>query len=117
MQTLRWFNVALRGLMELGIVIAFGYWGWSAGATSATKIALGAAAPLVMFGIWGAVDFRKAGKAAEPLRLVEELVISGLAALALASAGQRALAWILAAIPVVHHALVVACGDTLLKRR
>jgi hypothetical protein len=25
---LKWFNVALRGVMEFGIVIALGYWGF-----------------------------------------------------------------------------------------
>jgi len=33
-------------------------------------------------GFWGAVDFHQAGRLAEPLRLVQELAISGLAAVA-----------------------------------
>jgi hypothetical protein len=39
-------------------------------------------APLVGFGFWGAVDFHQAGRFAEPLRLIQELAISALAAVA-----------------------------------
>ena len=111
----RSLNVALRGGLEAGVVSALAYWGVHAADGTAGKVLLGIAAPAVGFGIWGAVDFRWFGRYAEPLRLTEELVISGLAAAALAVAGQPALAVGLAALSVVHHALVYALGDRLLK--
>jgi hypothetical protein len=52
---------------------------------------LSIAARLLGLGFWSAVDFRQAGRMAEPLRLIQELVISGLAAVALYAAGQPAL--------------------------
>jgi len=114
--TFKWFNIGLRGLMELGIVIAFGYWGYKTGDGTGTKILLGIGAPLIGFGFWGLVDFRNAGSLAEPLRLIQELVISGLAALAWYVSGQHTLGWALGIVSVVHHVLVYALGDTLLKR-
>jgi len=113
---IRWFNVALRGAMEAGVVLGLAWWGYVAGSAPPTKIALAIGAPLVGFGFWGAVDFRRAGAMAEPLRLTQELVISGLAALALYAVGEPLLGWTLAGISLVHHALVYGLGDRLLKR-
>ena len=85
--TLRWLNVGLRGIMEAGIVVAFAIWGYHA-ASGVMAIVLAIAVPVLGFGFWGAVDFHQAGTMGEPLRLTQELVISGLAALALYAAGQ-----------------------------
>ncbi len=85
---LKWCNVALRAIMEMGIVVALGYWGYQTGKSMTAKILLGMGAPVLGFGVWGAVDFRQAGTLAEPLRLFEELIISGLAAVAWYTAGR-----------------------------
>lgn len=113
--TLKWFNVGLRGVMELGIVIALGYWGYKTGEGTTMKILLSIGAPLIGFGFWGLVDFRNAGSLAEPLRLIEELIISGLAALAWYVAGAQSMGWMLGIISIVHHVLVYALGGALLK--
>jgi hypothetical protein len=112
---LTWFNVALRGVMELGIVLALAYWGYHTGGSTLAKVALAVGAPALGFGFWGLVDFHQAGRMAEPLRLVQELVISGLAAVALVVAGQPALGWALGLISIAHHALVYGLGQRLLK--
>jgi Protein of unknown function (DUF2568) len=108
-------NLTLRVLMETGVVAALAYWGVHTGAEVAGRILLGVSAPVVGFALWGMVDFRQTGRAAEPLRLVEELAISGLAALALFAAGRETLGVMLAALSVVYHALVYAAGERLLK--
>jgi hypothetical protein len=113
--TLKSFNLALRALMELGIVAALGYWGYKSGNGTAAKILLGVGAPLLGFGFWGLVDFRQAGSWAESLRLIQELLVSGLAALAWYIAGAHAWGWALALLSVVHHTLVYLLGGTLLK--
>ena len=113
--TLKWFNVGLRAAMELGIIVALGYWGYKTGEGGAMKILLSIGAPLICFGIWGLVDFRNAGSLAEPLRLIQELVISGLAALAWYLAGAQSMGWMLGIVSIVHHALVYALGSALLK--
>ncbi|MEZ4863705.1 MAG: YrdB family protein [Caldilineaceae bacterium] len=108
-------NLTLRAIMETGIVLAFAYWGYQRGQTTGVKILLAIVAPLLGFGIWGAIDFHQAGQLAEPLRLIEELSISGLAAVALYAAGQPALGGILGALSIVYHILVYLTGERLLK--
>lgn len=112
---LKWFNLVLRAFMELGIIVALGYWGYETGGTSSTRILLSIGAPLVGFGFWGLVDFRQAGVLAEPLRLTQELVVIGFAAAAWYVAGQPTLGWMLGLISIVHHVLVYLSGGTLLK--
>jgi hypothetical protein len=79
------------------------------------KILLAVGAPALGFGFWGAVDFRQAGRLAEPLRLLQELAISALAAAALYTAGQHLLGWALGLVSVVYHALVYLLGGRLLQ--
>ena len=112
---LRWFNVALRGVMEFGIVVVMAFWGYQAGSGLVAKILLAILAPLIVFGFWGLVDFHQAGRIAEPLRLVQELLICGLVVVALFATGQLAFAWAFGLIAVVQHSLVYLLGDTLLK--
>jgi Protein of unknown function (DUF2568) len=109
--------LALRVAMEVGIIAALAYWGYHTGPATSAKIALAIAAPAAGFGFWGAVDFRHAGRLAEPLRLAQELVISGLAAAALYAAGQHLLGWALAGTSAAYHTLVYASGSRLLKPR
>ncbi|HKI66908.1 MAG TPA: YrdB family protein [Solirubrobacterales bacterium] len=107
--------LALRVLMETGIVVALGWWGFATGDGALSQIALGVGAPVIAFGFWGAVDFRWAGRAAEPLRLTQELAISGLAAVAWYAAGQHALGIALATLSAAYHAVVYLSGERLLK--
>jgi Protein of unknown function (DUF2568) len=107
-------NLSLRVLMETGVVAGLAYWGVHTGGSTGTKLLLGIGAPAAGFGFWGAVDFRRAGRLAEPLRLVQELLVSGLAAFALYAAGQAALAAGLGAVSIVYHTLVYASGGRLL---
>lgn len=110
-------TLALRVTMEIGVVAAFATWGAHTGNSTTARIALAIAAPAVGFGFWGAVDFHQAGRLAEPLRLVQELTVSGLAAAVWYSAGQRALGIALATVSVSYHALVYVTGQRLLKQR
>jgi hypothetical protein len=108
-------NLALRAFMELGMVAGLAYWGYQAGTSAAEKVFLAILIPVLVFGFWGLVDFRQVGRFAEALRLVQELLISGLVALALYHAGQHIFGWLLAALSIIHHALVYTLGERLLK--
>ena len=110
-------TLLLRVLMEAGIVAAFAWWGYRAGAGTGMKILLAVGAPALGFGFWGAVDFHQAGRLAEPLRLLQELAISALAAVALYAAGQHLLGWVLGLLSAAYHALVYLQGGRLLKPR
>ncbi len=112
---LKRINLALRGLMELGIVLAIGYWGYRTGEGTLSRGLLGFGAPLLVFGLWALVDFRGSGALAEPLRLGQELALSGVAAVALYAAGQHALGWTMGGLSILHHALVYLLGERLLK--
>lgn len=115
MRTLIWINVALRGMMEAGIVAALAYWGTTLGGSLWASVAFGIIVPTIGFGFWGLVDFRNMGLASEALRLIQELLVSGLAAFALYSAGEPDLAFGLAGLSLLHHALVYLLGTRLLK--
>jgi hypothetical protein len=112
---MQWLTLALRGVMETGIVVGLAFWGAQTGSSTIEKVALAIGAPALLFGFWGLVDFRQAGRAAEPLRLVQELAISGLAALAVWAAGQPLLGALLALVSIVYHVLVYVTGGRLLK--
>jgi hypothetical protein len=110
-------TLVLRVTMEAAIVAALAMWGYHAGPHAISKIVLALAAPAIGFGIWGVVDFRQAGRFAETLRLAEELVISGLAALGWYAAGQHAAGAALAIVSLAYHGLVYLGGGRLLKPR
>ncbi len=108
-------NVALRALLETGIVAAFAYWGFSATTNTAMRLVLAVVTPVVAFGFWGAVDFRFTGRHAEPLRLIQELAVTILASAALYRTDHHLLAWLLLALSAIHHAAVYLLGERLLK--
>jgi hypothetical protein len=101
--------------MEMGIVIGFGYWGFTMGNGLFSKIILCIIVPAVGFGFWGLVDFHSLGRYAESARLIQELVISGIVAILLYSSGKHFAGILLALISIVHHALVYMLGDRLQK--
>ena len=111
------FILVLRALMEAGIVTGLAWWGYRAGAGTGLKILLAVGAPALGFGFWGVVDFHQAGRLAKPLRLLQELAISALAAVAVYATGQHFLGWALGLLSVAYHALVYLQGGQLLKHR
>jgi Protein of unknown function (DUF2568) len=108
-------NLVMRVTVECGVVAALAYWGANTGSSTAAHVALAIGAPLVGFGFWGAVDFHQAGRFAEPLRLTQELVVSGVAAVAAYTAGAEVFGIGLAFLSVIYHALVYLSGARLLK--
>lgn len=113
---LKTFNLGLRALMELGIIVALGYWGYQTGSNISMKVMFGIGAPLLGFGFWSLIDFHQIKQFSEPFRLFQELIISGLAAFAWYVAGQQTLAWSLGFISIFHHIIVYLVGETLLNK-
>jgi hypothetical protein len=101
--------------METGIVAGLAYWGFHTGSNLTMEIILGIGTPLLIFGFWGSYDFHNFGKWSEPLRLIQEIILSGLAAIVLFSTGQYFLGWTLGIISIIHHLFVYLLGETLLK--
>ncbi len=115
LKSFRTINLALRGIMETGIVAGLAYWGFQAGTNTGMKILLCIGAPLLIFGFWGSYDFHNFGRWSELLRLFQELVLSGLAVIAIYASGLHFWGWTLGIISIIHHTLVYLLGETLLK--
>jgi hypothetical protein len=95
MSGLRGVTLTVRFLCELAMLAALAFWGFGA-AQGAGAWALGIGAPLLAAAVWGAFVAPKARwPVPAPLRVAIELVLFGLAATALAAAGQPAAAVVL----------------------
>src|SRR5262245_9961005 len=92
-------NIAFTFILELCMLAAFAYWGFTTGNGLAMQILLGVGAPLLVAVIWGIfLAPRSSRRVGRPLHEVLELVIFGLAFAALYAAGQPVLTGIFVAV-------------------
>lgn len=104
---LKLLNLVLRFVLELCILIALGCWGFNSSSETLPRIALGIGAPLIAAAVWGVVVAPASRRRLQdPLRLLVEIVIFAAAVLALAAAGQPALALIFAVVTAINITLV-----------
>jgi hypothetical protein len=98
-------NSAVRFVLELSAIAAVAYWGVEAGSGIwGWLLAVGAAA--LVIAVWALFLSPKATvELAQPLRLGLEFAVFGAAALALAAAGQGALAVVLAVAAAISGTL------------
>jgi hypothetical protein len=109
MTAIKAVNLAIRFLLELCVLVALGYWGFQTGQSTLTRVGLGLGAPLVAAIVWGTfISPRAAIPVSLPARLLLELIVFGAAVVALAAAGQRTLAWVLALVVVINEVLLYA---------
>lgn len=107
-------NLGLRLLVELGALVAVGYWGFHTGGAIATKIGLGLGAPLLLAVVWGVVMAPTSSRRApEPWYTVLEIIIFGLASVALVFAGQPILALVFGVVAAINAALCKLWRDAL----
>jgi hypothetical protein len=100
-------NLALAFFLELGVLVALGYWGFQMGQGTIAKIGLGIGAPLMAVVVWGLFGAPNAAWHLNgPWRLVLEVVFFGSAAVALFISGQRVLGEAFALVFVLNHALI-----------
>jgi hypothetical protein len=89
MQAIKAGNLVLRFVLELCLLAVFGFWGFSAGQSTAMKIGLAIGALLTCAIIWGIfLAPASSRRLHEPWRLILELILFGLAILALYRMGQ-----------------------------
>lgn len=100
-------NLVVRFLLELGILAALGYWGWTQHAGAARWL-LAIGAPVVAAALWGI--FRVPDDGGAPVvtvpgivRLLLEAVLFGSAIRALAAAEHPVLALVFGAITLLHY--------------
>lgn len=100
-------NIALRFILEVCALGFLTYWGFQSSQGILTKLVLGIGSPLLIAIIWGVF-----GSPAAPipvqgiLRILLELLIFGLATLALYSSGKPTLAIIYATLVVINRILI-----------
>ncbi len=105
-------NAVVRFGLELCALGALGYWGFEAGDGLALNLMLGLGAPLAFALVWGAYVAPKAPyRLADPQRLMLEIAVFGLAAIALLAANVGGLAVVLALAVAVNIGLMFVLGQ------
>ena len=100
-------NLGLAFLLELCMLVAFGFWGFHTGQSPVAHTVLGLGAPVLAAIFWGLFMAPKAVRPVSvPLHLVFVVLIFGLAALALGSTGQPLLAWVFAAVSILNQVML-----------
>jgi len=103
---LRALNLAAAFLLELGLLAACGYWGFTLPATLPWRILAGAGAPLAVIGIWARLAApRSTRRLPQPWLTVLKLMLFALASLALWRAGRPGWGALLLAAAVINLAL------------
>ncbi len=106
MSALKSINLAFAFFLELCLLAALAYWGFQTGRGLLLQVALGIGAPLIAAVIWGiCLAPRALIKLSAPLQGVLKLVLFGLAAAGLATAGQPLLGAILVLAFIINWTL------------
>ena len=103
-------NLALRFLLELAAIMAFGVWGYAL-AEGGTRILLALLLPVVFALLWGVFavkgDPSRSGKTIVqtpgPVRLILELTLFAMAAWMLFDLGYSLPAWIFSGLVFAHY--------------
>jgi hypothetical protein len=108
MELLKLINIGLRFLLELGILVIFGFWGFKTGTGTFTKILLGIGAPILFTVVWGTFLAPKSSmRLNEPWLFLLELVIFALTCWALYNTGKVNLTITFSVIYILNKILMV----------
>jgi hypothetical protein len=81
MDRIKMFNLSVRFLLEIALIVIFGYWGFKTGSSTLMKIVLGIGAPILFAVVWGAFLAPKSSlRLHEPWLFLLEIFVIGLAA-------------------------------------
>jgi len=106
MELLKSVNLVVTFLLELCLVVAFGYWGFTTGDALWLKILLGIGTPALAAVLWGLfMAPRAARRLPSPWHEIGQVVFFGLGTLALYAAGQPTLAILFAVVFAVNLVL------------
>ena len=112
LELLKGANLALRFLLELCALVAFGYWGLKTGSGAITKVGLGIGAPLVAAVVWGTFVAPRAPVALPGIVvLILQVLVFGSAAAGLAATDHRTLALAFGVIVVINAILMYVWGQ------
>ena len=112
MQALKWANAMLAFGLELALLAALAFWGFTADDDLLVRLALGLGAPALVIVIWAVLLAPNAKRRLPmPWLAIAKLVLFGLGALALYIANAPGLAIALAVLAVVNIALTAVLGE------
>jgi hypothetical protein len=105
-------NLALAFLLELGVLVAWGYWGFAIGPTLFAKIGFGLGIPVIAIVVWGLFGAPGSDRQLQGLWfLLLQIIFFGSAAIALFTANQRVLGIIFALLFVLNCVLAYIWGQ------
>jgi hypothetical protein len=112
MNALKALNLGITFLLELCMLAALAYWGFQTSDNLPVRIILGIGAPVLAAVIWGRFLAPKSTTRLTGLAyLALKFILFGLAAIALAAAGQPTLAIIFVVASVINQLLLFAWKD------
>jgi hypothetical protein len=107
LEFLKTANLGIAFLLELCMLASMSYWGFHTGSGTALKIGLGFGAPVLAAVFWGVFVAPKAVRPVPaPWHTLLQVLVFGLATLALYAADQPVLAGILVAAFIVNQVLI-----------
>jgi hypothetical protein len=107
MPALRAANLALKFVLELCAMAAFAYWGANTGG-GVVRALLAIVTPAVAIVLWGRFAAPKSTRRLPTVpRMIFELTVFGLAAVALVAAGRSVAAAVFGVVAVVNAALLI----------
>ena len=107
MKAVKSLNLLLRFLLELGVLVVFGYWGIWKGEGTLVKVGLGIGSLLACAIVWGVfLAPASSTRLKRPWTLVLELCIFGLAGAALYDTGQPFVAELFTITYLVNKILI-----------
>jgi len=105
-------NLAVAFFLELAVLGALGYFGFSTGHGALSKIGLGLGLPAVAVVVWALFGAPQATwRLQGPWYLILQVVFFGSAVVALFAASQRVLGVVFALVFIVNLALIYALGQ------
>lgn len=108
MPLLKMLNLLVRFLLEICILVIFGYWGFQTGSNPLMKFLLGLGAPILFAAIWGAFLAPKSWRRLDEAWLsLLELVIFALTCWALYSTGKVDLTVTFGGIYILNKILMI----------
>lgn len=100
-------NLAVAFFLELAVLAAFGYWGFSTGEGTLVKIGLGIGTPVLAVLVWAIFGARRATRRLQGLwLLLLRVVFFGSAAVVLFASSLRVLSIVFALIFVINLTLI-----------